>query len=176
MIKKILIGLVLLVGAVLALASFQPDSYTVERRATIAAPPEKIYGLIADFNNWRVWSPWERLDSAMVRTISGAPSGVGAVYEWKGNSKVGEGRMEIKEALAPSRVSVDLRFIEPVPSNSLLTFSITPVTGGTEVIWNMRGESVFVSKIITTFVSMDKMVGGDFDRGMAQLKEAAEKP
>ncbi len=145
------------------------DTYTVERSTTIAAPPEAVYAAIIDFHEWPAWSPWEELDPRMHRTYSGEASGVGSVYEWKGNRKAGEGRMEITEAEAPSRIRVTVEFLKPFKSSSVSTFTLVPVDGGTEVTWTMVGPKTFMTKVMGIFKSMDAMIGKDFEKGLARL-------
>jgi hypothetical protein len=176
MLRKLLLGVVVLVAAVLLLATRQPDTFSVERRLVMNASPERVFAQIHDFHAWESWSPWAKLDPAMTATYSGAAQGVGAVYEWSGNSEVGAGRMTIKSATAPSEVVVALDFLTPIESHNVTTFMITPVSGGTEVIWTMKGNSEYVTKLMTMFMSMDKMVGPDFARGLKQLKTVVERP
>lgn len=175
MIKKILAVLVVLIAAVLAFAATKPDTFHVERSATIQAPPEAVYPLIADFRNWPSWSPWEKLDPAMKRTFSGAPSGVGAVYAWQGNNDVGAGQMEITEANPTSKVAIRLQFLEPMESSSTTEFTLTPQAGGTGVTWAMHGPNPYLSKVMSVFMSFDKMIGKDFETGLANLAAQAEK-
>lgn len=173
--KKILLGVVVFVVAVLGYAATQPDSFTVSRRTTISAPADKIYANIADFRVWESWSPWARMDTAMLVTISDPPSGQGATYEWKGNSSVGSGRMEITSATPGSSVTIKLDFMEPFESHNTTVFALTPNGTGTDVVWTMSGPNNYLSKVMTTFMSMDKMVGGDFERGLQQLKTISER-
>lgn len=172
--KKTGLVAVALVVALLLFAATRPDSFRVERRTVIQAPPDKILPLIADFHRWADWSPWERLDPAMQRTFGGAPAGVGATYAWQGNKDVGSGRMEVKSA-APDKLSIQLDFIEPFEGHNTADFLLAPKDGGTEVRWVMFGPAPFVSKLMGVFVSMDAMIGKDFDKGLAQLKVAAER-
>lgn len=175
MLKKILIVIVLAIAGVLLYAATRPDTFQVQRRAAIAAPPEKVFALIEDFHRWGEWSPWEKLDPAMTRTFSGAERGVGAVYAWRGNNKAGEGRMEITEATAPGKLLIKLDFVEPFPASNTVEFVLVPKDGGTDVTWTMRGPSPYVSKLMDTVVGMDRMVGKDFEAGLANLKAAAER-
>ena len=175
MIKKILLGLVVFVVAVMAYATTQPDSFTVERRATINASPETVYAQIEDFRRWQAWSPWARLDTAMIVTIGEPPNGTGATYEWTGNSSVGTGKMRITDATPPGRVTIALDFMTPMESHNTTVFTLTPNGAGTDVTWSMSGASNYLSKLMTTFMSMDKMVGGDFAKGLDSLKAVAEK-
>ena len=176
MLRKLLLGVVVLIAAVLLLATRQPDTFSVERRIVMNAPPERVFAQINDFHAWEAWSPWAKLDPAMQVTYSGAAQGVGAVYEWRGNSDVGEGRMAIKSATAPSEVMIALDFLTPFESHNVTTFMLTPTESGTEVIWTMKGNAEYVTKLMTMFVSMDKMVGPDFSRGLEQLKAVVERP
>ena len=175
MLKKIVLVVLILIVAVLVYAATRPDSFSVQRSATINAPAEKIYPLIADFHQWGTWSPWEKLDPAMTKTYSGSASGQGAVYGWKGNKDVGEGRMEITEASAPSKVGIKLDFLKPFESHNTADFTLVPKGDATEVTWDMHGPSPYITKLMTVFMSMDKMIGKDFESGLANLKAAAEK-
>ena len=173
--KTIGIALVVLVVGVLAFAATRPDHFTVQRSIAIKADPAKIYPLLVDFRQWPAWSPWEKLDPTMKRTLSGSAAGAGAVYAWDGSSKVGAGRMEIKEA-APSKVVVQLDFLKPFEAHNIADFTLAPRPDSiTEVTWQMRGPAPFVSKLMGVFVDMDKMIGKDFEAGLANLKAAAEK-
>jgi uncharacterized protein YndB with AHSA1/START domain len=174
MLKKIAIGLVAIIVIILGLAATKPNDFAVTREITIKAPPEKIVPLIADFHNWTHWSPWEHLDPGMVRTMEGPASGKGAIYSWKGNSTVGQGRMEVLE-VTPARVLIKLDFKDPVESNNLADFVLTPEGDSTKVTWKMTGPMPFISKIMTVFMDMEKMIGPDFERGLTQMKAAAEK-
>lgn len=175
MLKKILIVLVLAVAGVLLYAATKPDTFQVQRRATIAAPPERVFALIDDFHRWGEWSPWEKLDPAMTRTFEGPASGTGAVYAWKGNKDVGQGRMEITESTPPGRIAIKLDFIEPMESDNVTEFVLAPKDGGTEVTWTMRGPSPYLTKVMDTVVGMDRLVGKDFEAGLANMKAAAER-
>jgi uncharacterized protein YndB with AHSA1/START domain len=175
MLKKIALGLAVIVAAVLLFALTKPDTFSVERSATIKAPPEKIYPLISDFRQWPQWSPWEKLDPNMKRSLSGAPQGVGSVYGWSGNDDVGEGRMEITSATAPTQVNIKLDFLKPFEAHNTTVFTLTPQGDGTQVKWVMQGPAPYVTKLMTLFVSMDKMVGKDFETGLANMKVVAER-
>jgi uncharacterized protein YndB with AHSA1/START domain len=175
MFKKIVMVFALVVVVILGLAMAQPDSFQVQRSATIKAPPEKVMAYLSDFHQWSAWSPWEKLDPNMKRTFSGAASGQGAVYEWLGNDEVGQGRMEITENAAPSKLAIKLDFIKPFKSTNQTVFTLQPQGDGTTVTWTMTGPSEFITKLMGVFVSMDKMIGKDFEKGLTQLQAAAEK-
>ena len=175
MFKTIAIVVVVLIAGVLVFAATRPDTFRVERSVTIKAPPEKIYPYFDDFNRWAVWSPWEKLDPAMKRTFSGAPAGKGAVYAWQGNSKVGEGRMEILESSPSSKLLIKLDFIKPFEGHNTAEYTLVPSGDTTQVTWAMYGPSTYVTKLMGVFVSMDSMIGKDFEAGLANLKAAAEK-
>ena len=175
MLKTILIVVVVLIGGVLAMAATKPDTFSVQRSASIKAPPEKIFAVVNDFHRWPDWSPWEKLDPGMKRTQSGAPAGKGAVYEWDGNSKAGAGRMEIVESAPASKVGIQLDFIKPLEGHDMAEFTLVPQGDATQVTWTMRGPAPFISKLMQVFVSMDSMIGKDFEEGLANLKALAEK-
>jgi uncharacterized protein YndB with AHSA1/START domain len=175
MFKKILFVIVLLVVGVLIIAAFKPGSFSVQRTATIQAPPEKIFPLINDYHNWPQWSPWEKIDPTMKRTFSGPSSGTGSVYEWDGNNKAGKGRMETAESVPASKIAIKLDFIKPMETNNNVQFSLQPNGDSTTVTWTMTGPVSFPAKVMTVFVSMDKMIGPDFETGLANMKATAEK-
>ena len=150
------------------------NEYEVKREADVAAPRQSVYDLIVDFHRWSEWSPWEDIDPTMQRTFSGARSGVGSVYEWNGNRKAGQGRMEITRVEAPSRVEIALQFLKPFKSTSTTTFELTESGGATHVTWRMVGPKTFMTRFMGIFMSMDKMVGPDFEKGLARLSEAAQ--
>ncbi|MBK8767239.1 MAG: SRPBCC family protein [Burkholderiaceae bacterium] len=175
MFKRILLVVVVLIGALLAYAATRPDSFRVERATVIKAPPAKVFALIDDFHQWAGWSPWEKLDPAMKRSHSGAASGKGAVYAWEGNGDVGAGRMEILETTAPSRVLIRLDFIKPFEARNTAEYTLRPEGEATRVTWAMYGPAPFVSKLMQVFVSMDAMIGKDFEQGLANLKALAER-
>jgi hypothetical protein len=175
MIKTIGIVVVILIAAVLIFAATKPDSFSVQRATSIKAAPEKIFALLDDFHNWGVWSPWEKMDPSMKRTFKGPANGKGSVYEWEGNSKVGQGRMEITDASAPSQVTIKLDFIKPFEGHNVAEFVLEPKGDSTNVTWTMRGPSPYIAKLMSVFFSMDSMIGKDFEAGLANLKAAAEK-
>jgi uncharacterized protein YndB with AHSA1/START domain len=163
------------VVAILIIASSKPDTFRIERRIGINAPPEKIFPLINDFQAWTQWSPWEKKDPAHKRSYSGATSGKGSVYEWEGNKNVGKGRMEIAESTPPSKVLIDLNFLSPFEANNTAEFTLTPGGEATIVNWAMYGPSLFMNKVMSTVMNMDKMVGKDFEQGLVNMKAAAER-
>ena len=176
MFKTTILIVLALIAAVLAYATTRPDDFEVRRTAAIQAPPQKIFGLIDDFHQWSTWSPWEKMDPAMIRTHSGAATGKGAAYAWEGNDKVGQGRMEITESSSPSRVAIRLDFIKPFEGHNVAEFTLAPQgEATTQVNWAMRGPRPFIAKLMGIFVDMDKMIGKDFEAGLANLKIAAEK-
>lgn len=134
-----------------------------------------IFSLVADFRRWIEWSPWEGLDPDLLRTYSGAASGPGASYGWSGNRKAGQGQMTILEVVEPSSITVDLRFDKPFKARNDMSFDIQNVGSGSEVRWAMTGQKTFVTKVMGIFKSMDAMVGPDFEKGLSQLKDVAER-
>jgi hypothetical protein len=156
------------------LASRKPDTFHVERKIVIKASPDIVFANLDDFHRWSAWSPWEKLDPELTRSYSGQPKGVGAVYEWKGNKQVGRGRMTIDEAHPSDRVAIHLEFFEPFAADNRALFTLTPGEAGTTVAWGMSGPTPFGSKVFMVFADMDKLVGGDFDRGLGNLKQVCE--
>jgi hypothetical protein len=173
-IKIVLIVAAVAVAGVLAFAATKPDTFRVQRAASIKAPPEKIFAVLSDFQRWEAWSPWEKMDPAMKRSHSGAPKGKGAAYAWEGNSNVGQGSMEITEA-APTRVAMNLDFVKPFEAHNKVEFTLQTKGDATEVTWSMVGPVPYFAKILHVFVDMDGMVGGQFETGLANLKTLTEK-
>jgi uncharacterized protein YndB with AHSA1/START domain len=175
MLKRIVLALAVLLLALVAFVALQPSAYRIARSAAIAAPPQVVYEQIADFRRWAAWSPWAKLDPAMAVDYGGPPLGVGATYHWKGNDKVGEGRMTVVDARPGELVAIQLDFIKPWESRTRTEFRLGPEAGGTRVSWAMSGENDFVGKAFATFVSMDKAIGPDFEKGLAALRAVAEE-
>src|SRR5262245_20716247 len=175
MVRTIAIVIVAASAAILILAATRPNTFRVARVIRLQAPPDKIFPLVNDFHRWSAWSPFEKLDPAMKRALSGAPSGKGAVYEWEGNAKAGKGRMEITDTVEPSRVTIQLDFLKPFEAHNTAEFTLDAQGGATNVTWAMYGPTPYVAKIIHLFVSMDRMVGKDFETGLANLKTLAER-
>lgn len=172
---NIILLVALLIVAVLAFAATRPNSFSVQRSTRINAAPQTVWPLLTDFHRWPEWSPWEKLDPGMQRTHSGAGQGVGAIYEWNGNKKVGAGRMEITEAQAHSQVKLSLDFVRPFKSSNVAQYTLASQGDATDVTWSMSGPATFITKLMGVFVSMDKMVGKDFEEGLAKMKTVAEK-
>ena len=161
--------------AVLVLAATKPDRFSVRREATIQAPAEKIFPLIDDFHQWVAWSPWEHRDPVLKRTYGGAERGKGAAYAWEGNSSVGSGRMEILESAAPSKIVIKLDFIKPFEGHNTAEFTLQPQGDATHVSWLMHGPAPFINKLMQVFMNLDRMIGKDFEAGLANLKKLTEK-
>jgi carbon monoxide dehydrogenase subunit G len=175
MLKTVLIVAIVLIAGILIYAATKPDTFQVQRTASIKAPPEKIFALINDFDNWGAWSPYENKDPAMKRTRGGADQGKGAVYEWEGNKDVGKGRMEITDTAPPSRVTIALDFVKPFEAHNKVDFTLEPKGEATHVTWALHGPAPYISKVMSVFVDMDRMVGKDFETGLTNLKAVAER-
>ena len=175
MIKVIAIAVGVLIAALLVFAATKPDTFRVQRATSIKAPPEKIFALINDFHSWGSWSPYEKKDPAMKRTHSGASNGKGAVYEWDGNKEIGKGSMEITKSSPPSKVTIKLEFVKPFEAHNIVEFTLEPKGDSTTVTWAMHGPAPYLAKLMSIFFSMDRMVGKDFETGLANLKTVAEK-
>ena len=169
MLKKILVAVVALTLLAAAFIATRPAEFRIERSATLAAPPAVVYATISDFSRWSAWSPWEKLDPAMTRSMAGQPGTVGHTYGWKGNDKVGEGRMTITGLAPDERVEIRLEFLKPWEATNATVLSIQPAGAGSRVTWTMTGTNGFLMKAAGIFMNMDAMVGGDFERGLANL-------
>ena len=163
------------IAVVLFLAATKPDSFSVERATSVTAPPDKIFPLIDDFHQWGSWSPYENKDPAMQRSYSGAASGKGAVYGWDGNSNIGSGRMEILDSSAPAKIVIKLDFFKPFEGHNTAEFTILPQGDATHVNWRMHGPASFISKLMQVFMNLDHMIGKDFEVGLVNLKQLAER-
>jgi uncharacterized protein YndB with AHSA1/START domain len=169
----IIVGILL--AAILGFAATKPGMFRVQRAQRIQAPPERIFELINDFHRWASWSPWEKVDPAMKKTFTGAVSGRGAVYEWAGNRKAGQGRMEITDTSPGSKVTIKLDFLKPFEGHNTAEFTLESKGSSTDVTWAMYGPQAYVAKIMSVFISMDSMIGKDFDSGLSNMKAIAEK-
>ena len=177
MLTKIGIGLLGVIVVLLCVVALQPAGYKVVRTAQIAASPAEVHALINDFHKWDGWSPWAKLDPNMKTEYSGATAGTGASYHWvSAQDDVGEGRMTITQSVPAEKVIINLEFIKPFASTSLTEFTVTPAAGGSNVEWAMSGENGFMAKgFMLAMGGMDKAVGADFEKGLAQMKALAEK-
>ena len=150
------------------------SEYEVLREATIDADPATVYDAVVNLRRWESWSPWADLDPDMETAYSGTDGEVGSTYTWKGNRKAGEGSMTVTEASEPDTVVIDLEFLKPFKSESVTRFDLEKAAGGTHVTWTMTGTHSTLSKIFDMVRPMDKLIGGDFENGLARLKEYIE--
>jgi len=174
MLLKILIPVAVIVLGVLVVVAMQPADYRVTRTATIAAPAAAVFAQVNDFHKWQAWSPWEKIDPAMKRTYEGAPAGTGAIYAWVGNKEVGEGRMTVTESRPSELIRIRLEFVKPFRATNVAEFTFEPRGDQTAVTWTMTGQKNFLTKAIHLFMNMDRMVGGSFETGLAQMKALVE--
>ena len=175
MLKIIGIAAVVVIAGFLLYVAMRPDAFRVERSASIKAPPEKIFAQINDLKAWAAWSPYEKKDPAMKRSFGAITAGKGAVYEWHGNKNVGKGRMEITAAAPSSKIVVKLDFLEPFEGHNTAEFTMEGKGNATNVTWAMYGPANYISKLMGVFFSMDKMIGTDFEAGLANLKSITER-
>ena len=176
MFRIIFIVVAAAIAGLLLFAASRPDEFTVTRSLRMAAPPEKLFPLVNDFHGFNQWNPYLAKDPALKGSYSGPAAGPGAVYAWSGNKDVGQGSMEVTGQTPPTQVLMRLVFVEPFATTSTAEFNLQPQAGGTEVTWSMRGKHIFIGKLMSVFVDMDKMIGRDFETGLANLRALAEKP
>jgi hypothetical protein len=174
MLKIILIAIPVIIVVFPIIVAMQPSSYRVARSLVIAAPPDAVFPHVNELKKWEAWNPWGKIDPAMKETYEGPPSGVGAVYAWVGNNKVGEGRMTITASRPNELVQLKLEFFKPMSGVSIAEFTFKPEGGQTITTWDMNGEKNFMAKAFHLFINMDKMIGGQFEKGLADLKTVAE--
>ena len=173
--KKVALIIVVILAVPFVVAATKPDTFRVQRSATISAPADRIYPHIADFHAWTAWSPYEQLDPSMKRTYSGPTSGKGAAYAWDGNNEAGAGRMEIADVTPPNKVTIQLDFTKPFESHNMAEFLLEPQGSATKVTWAMSGPSPYMFKLMSLVMNMDDMIGKDFETGLANLKGVAER-
>lgn len=174
MLLKILLVIAALVALVLVIAAFRPVDFSCSRSIVISAPPSAIFPEVNDYRKWVVWSPFE-LDPAIQRTFSGPATGVGASYSWSGNREVGEGRATITESVPGEKVQMKLEFVRPFAGTNIAEFTFKPQGSQTVVSWSFTGHNNFMCRVVGVFVNMEKMVGGQFEKGLGSLKTLAEK-
>lgn len=177
--RKILIGFVLVIAVLLVVVAMQPSEFSITRSATMNAPQAAAYDQVNDFKKWAAWSPWEKRDPNIKKTYEGAATGNGAKYHWVGNHEVGEGRMTIEESRPSEYVRIKLEFIKPFAATNDTVFTFQPQGEQTEVNWTMSGKHNFIGKAMCLVMNMEKMIGPDFEAGLAGIKaqaEAAPKP
>lgn len=174
MFKKILIGLLALLVIILVAAALQPSDFRITRSAGISAPPATVFAQVNELQKWEAWSPWVKLDPAIKQTYEGPSSGQGAISRWAGNSQVGEGNMTITEAKPNELVRIRLEFVKPFAATNQADFTFQPQGNQTLVTWTMTGKNNFVSKLVGLFFDMEKVLGGQFEQGLAQIKSISE--
>ena len=174
MLTTVALIVAVVLAAVFVFAASRPDTFRIERSISIDVAPEVIFSNINDFKKWNAWSPWEKIDPTLERRYSGATKGPGAAYAWVGNSKVGSGRMKITESTPFTAIRIDLDFTAPFTASNIVDFTLTKQGDSTLVTWAMSGPQPLVSKLMGLVFRMDKVVGGQFATGLAQLKQVSE--
>ena len=176
MLNIILITLAVIVIVLLVIVALQPSNFRVARSTTISGPAPAVFAQVNDFHKWEAWNPWGKIDPAMKQAYEGAPAGVGAIYIWVGNKEVGEGRMTITESHPSDLIRIRLEFFKPFAATNTAEFTFKPAGNQTAVTWSMTGEKNFMAKTIHLFMNMDKMIGGQFETGLAAMKSIVETP
>ena len=174
MLKIILIALAVIIVVLAVIVALQPSEFRVERSATMAAPAPTVFAQVNDFHKWEAWNPWGKIDPAMKQTYEGAPAGTGAVYTWTGNKEVGEGRMTIIETRPSELIRIKMEFFKPFAGTSTAEFTFKPEGNQTVVTWSMAGENNFMAKAVHLVMNMDKMIGDQFEKGLASMKSVVE--
>lgn len=174
LLKTILIALAAMMGIFLIVVAVQPSQFRVTRSILVDAAPAAVFPHVNQLKNWEAWNPWGQVDPNMKLTYDGPAAGVGASYAWVGNKDVGEGRATITESRTNELVQLRLEFFKPMAGVSTVAFSFKPRGTQTEVTWLMTGENNYLAKALCLFMNMDKMIGGQFEKGLASLKAAAE--
>jgi hypothetical protein len=172
--KKVAIGVIAVVAIFVVVVATRPSEFRIQRSLQMNAPREVVFGLINDFHAWRDWSPWEKLDPGMKKEFSGSEAGTGAVYSWEGNDQVGSGRMTIVKSEPAEKVDIQLEFLKPWEATNQTHFTVAPAGSQAEVTWEMVGQNDFAGKAMGLFMDMDALVGADFEKGLASMKQLAE--
>ena len=174
MLKKILISLAVIVVVLVVVVAMQPSEFRIARSATISAPAPAVFAQVNDFHKWDAWSPWAKLDPAAKATFEGPSAGIGAIFRWAGNEEVGEGSMTITESRPSDLIRIKLEFQRPFAATNTAEFTFKPEGNQTAVTWSMEGKNNFIAKAMCLFMNMDKMVGGQFEKGLASMKSIVE--
>ena len=170
----ILLAIAVIVVVLVVVIVTRPADFFLSRSTTISAPPQAVFPQVNDLHNWEAWSPWAKIDPAMKTTFAGPVAGTGAIYTWAGNSKVGEGRMTIVESRPSELVRIKLEFMKPFAATNATEFTFQPQGNQTGVTWSMSGKRNFMSKAMSLVMSMEKMIGGQFETGLQQMKAVVE--
>jgi uncharacterized protein YndB with AHSA1/START domain len=171
---RVLIALAVIVAGALVVVATRPTEFRVTRTARIAAPPAAVFAQVNDFRKWDAWNPWAKIDPAMKQSYEGSPAGVGAVYTWVGNAQVGEGRMTLTESRPNELIRIKMEFFKPFAATSSAEFTFKPEGDQTVVTWSMEGRNNFMAKAVHLVMNMDRMIGGQFEKGLTQMKAVAE--
>jgi Polyketide cyclase / dehydrase and lipid transport len=174
MLKIIFIVLAVVIAAFAIVVALQPDEFRVARSATMAVPPQVVFAQVDDLRKWEAWNPWQKVDPAMKLNFTGPPAGPGASYSWVGNRDVGEGRLTIVESRPNDLVKIKLEFMKPFTATNMATFAFKPDGNKTLVTWSMEGRNNYFAKALHLVINMDRMVGGEFEKGLADMKKVAE--
>lgn len=175
MLRIVLIAIAVIVVVFLAVVAMQPSDFRVVRSATIAAPAPAVFAQVNELRKWEAWSPWAKKDPQMKQTYEGVPAGTGAITAWAGNHEVGEGRMTIVESRPGELIRFKLEFFKPFTATNTAEFAFRPEGSQTVVTWSMSGQKNLIAKALHLFMDVDKMIGGDFEAGLANLKTVTEK-
>ena len=174
MLKKILIALVAIIALFLIVVALQPSEFSVERTATMAAPPETVFEQVNDFHKWEAWSPWAKLDPDAKIAFEGPPSGAGTIMTWDGNDKVGQGKMTLTESQPNDLVKIKVDFVKPMEGSNESTFTFKPDGDKTAVGWTVAGHQSFIAKAFCLVMNGKKMMSDIMDQGLANMKSVAE--
>lgn len=174
MVKNVALAVAVVLVGFLAFVGMKDGAFSISRSAVVKAPPDVVFAQVADFKQWAVWSPWEKLDPKATKTLEGTARAVGSSYAWQGNSDMGSGKMTIAKLDAPKSIDIDLHFTAPMEAKNLTRFEFAAAPEGTKVTWTMSGTNSFAGKLFSTFMNMDKMVGTSFEQGLASLDGLAQ--
>jgi hypothetical protein len=174
MLNIILIAVAVIAVLFVIIVAWQPADFCVTRTATVSAPAAVVFAQVNDLHRWEAWSPWEKIDPALKRTFEGSSAGTGTSYSWVGNKKVGEGRMTITESRPSDLIRIKLEFLKPFKATNTAEFTFKSEGNQTVVTWSMFGKNNFMGKAMHLVINMDKMIGGQFEKGLGQMKSVAE--
>jgi len=175
MLIYILLAVAVIIVVFVAIVAMRPSDFRIARSATMSAPAPAVFAQVNDFHKWDAWSPWAKLDPAAKNTFEGAPAGAGAVFKWSGNRQVGEGQMTLTESRPNDLIRIKLDFVRPFKATNFAEFTFQPNGNQTLVTWSMTGKNNFMFKSFGLFMNMDKMLGGEFEKGLASMKAVVER-
>jgi len=153
---------------------FLPAEKTISREIVIQAPPESLFPMINHSKKMNDWMPWLESDPGVKMVFSGPDEGVGSKSEWDSPGKMGTGSAVVMESNLNQSVKTQLTYTKPIAMSQVAEVTLTPTQGGTKVTWSVECHNSFFFRLMGVLLNVDKMVGGEFEKGLNKLKLIAE--